>query len=246
VLARARAVGVGAVVAVGSEPASNAAVLRLAREHRDVLPALGCHPERLELTAADVDAVEAQVTEHRPQVVALGEVGLPWYALDGRADAGAVAAVARERLTRLLALARRHELPLSIHAPHDAAADALALLEASGAGPAVFHWHKAELAVTRRIVAAGHFLGVTPEVAWRGRDQAMVRAVPLTALVPESDGPWRYRDRVGEPAMVAEVVTAVAAAVGRPLEDVAAALADNARRWLRPLPSPSLRGRGSR
>jgi TatD DNase family protein len=231
-LERARAAGVGVVVAVGGDPASNDAVLALAAAHPGVYPALGCHPERLDLGPAVVEAVVAQLEANRSRVVALGEVGLPWYALAERVDAVRLAAAGRERFGQLLAAAARLGLPVSLHAPHGAAAVALALLEARGAGPAVFHWHKADPAVTRRIVDAGHLVGITPEVAWRERDQALVRLVGLDHVVPESDGPWRYGAETGEPAMVARVAAAVASVLGRPADEVAAALAANARRWL--------------
>jgi TatD DNase family protein len=229
-LARALAAGVTRVVAVGGDPATNAAVLALARSQPAVRPALGLHPERLDLTDAALEAVEAQVEAHRAELIALGEVGLPWYGLEGRADAAALAARGRARLARLLALAARLDLPVSLHAPHGAAAEALELLSRAGGRPAVFHWHKAEPAVTRRIVGAGHFLGVTPEVAYRERDRALVRAVPLSQLVAESDGPWPYRGRRGEPAMVADVTAAIGELRGVALHEVIAALADNAQR----------------
>jgi TatD DNase family protein len=230
VLARAVAAGVTRVIAVGSDPATNDAVLALARSRPGVRAALGFHPERLDLTDAGLDTVLAQVEAHRAELIALGEVGLPWYSLEGRPDAAALAARGRDRLARLLVLAARFDLPVSLHAPHGAAADALGLLERAGARPAVFHWHKAEPAVTRRIVEAGHFLGVTPEVAYRDRDRALVEAVPLSQLVAESDGPWPYRGRPGEPAMVADVAAAIAGVRGLAPHQAAAALADNAGR----------------
>jgi TatD DNase family protein len=232
VLARATAAGVTRVVVVGSDPATNEAVLVLARSQAGVRPALGFHPERLDLTDPELDAVEHQVEAHRARLVALGEVGLPWYSLEGRADGAALAARGRERLARLLALASRLDLPVSLHAPHAAAADALELLGRAGGRPAVFHWHKAEAAVTRRIVEAGHFVGITPEVVYRDRDRALVRALPLGQIVAESDGPWPYRGRPGEPAMVADVAAAIGEVRGIPTEEAAAALADNARRAL--------------
>jgi TatD DNase family protein len=229
-LARAGRVGITRVVAVGSDAASNAAVLDLAERHPEVLPALGYHPERLDLAPADLDAVEAQILAQRARLVAIGEIGLPWYGLEGRADAAALVARGRERLARLLALARGLGLPVSLHAPHGAAADALELLTRSGAGPAVFHWHKADPAVTRRIVAGGHFVGITPEIVYRERDRALVREVPLTRLLLESDGPWPYRGAQGEPAMLARSAVAIADVLGRPPEEIVTALAANGQR----------------
>jgi TatD DNase family protein len=235
VLARAAAAGVTRVLAVGGDPAENRAVLALAASHPAVRPALGCHPERLELTDEDLEEVTAQLDAHGAALAAVGEIGLPWYALGGRPDATAQAACGRARLARLLDAAARLGRPASLHAPHAAAAEALALLAARELPPCVFHWHKADPDVTRRIVERGHLLGVTPEVLYRARDQAWVREVPLGSLVAESDGPWRYAglgDRPGEPAMVAEVAAGIARLRGLPVGEVAAALADNARRVL--------------
>jgi TatD DNase family protein len=212
-------------------------VLALAARHPEVRAALGFHPERLALSTEELEAVETQVRAHGAEVAALGEIGLPWYSLEGRGDAGEVAARGRERLARLLALARRLDRPVSLHAPHGAAGDALALLDRLDVGPAVFHWHKADHDVTRRIVRAGHFLGITPEVVYRERDQALVREAPMGALLLESDGPWPYGGpfggRAGEPAMVARSAAAIAGLRGRPVDEMLASLADNARRVLR-------------
>jgi TatD DNase family protein len=235
VLARAAAAGVTRVLAVGGDPAGNRAVLALAAGQPEVLPALGCHPERLELADPDFEEVLAQLDAHGATLAAVGEVGLPWYALAGRADAAEQAARGRARLGRLLDAAARLGRPLSLHAPHGAAADALALLAGRDLPPCVFHWHKAEPAVTRRIVERGHLLGVTPEVLYRERDRAWVGEVPLGSLVAESDGPWRYaglEDRPGEPALVAEVAAGIARLRGLPVAEVTGALADNARRIL--------------
>ncbi len=234
VLARAHRAGVDHVLAVGTDPRANETVLALARRHADVWPALGYHPERLDLGAEDVETVEAQLQAARAELRAVGEVGLPWYSLRGRGDAAALAAVGRERLRRLLDVARRLDLPVSLHAPHGAAVDALELVTRGGVERAVFHWHKADRAVTRRIVEAGHFVGITPAVVYRERDQALVRDVPLRHVLLESDGPWahggEFAGRVGEPAMLGPAAAAVARLVARPLAEVVAILADNVRR----------------
>src|SRR5262249_15937387 len=62
---------------------------------------------------------------HGPaRLVALGEVGLPWYCLDGAVDRAALVARGEQRFARLLDLAGRFDLPVVVHAPHGAAARA--------------------------------------------------------------------------------------------------------------------------
>lgn len=234
-LDRARAHGVLGVVAVGNDPASNLAVLDLAARHPgEVWPAVGLHPERLELGEAELEAVEAQILGFRHELAAVGEIGLPWYALEGRPDAPQMTRVARGRLRRLLELAKRLDLAVSLHAPHGAAEEALEILEALGVERAVFHWHKASPEVTRRVVGRGYYVSLTAEVAYRERDQELAGEVPLEQLLVESDGPWRFggefKGRGGEPAMVARVVETIAALKRLPVAEVADQLTANARR----------------
>lgn len=232
-LDRARAAGVWGVVGVGCDPRSNAATLAAAAASpRSVWPALGFHPERVDLTDEDLERVEAQVAEHHARLVAVGEVGLPWYSLEGAADAAALMTRARRRLDRMLALAARYDLAVSLHAPHGAAVGALEALRRHGVERAVFHWHKAPADVTRAIVDAGYMVSVTPEVVHRDRDRDLVAAVPLPSLLVESDGPWRYAGEFegvpSGPWLVGRVAEEVAKIVRRPVEEVVERVSANA------------------
>src|SRR3989441_824006 len=164
-------------------------------------------------------------------VVALGEVGLPWYSLDGAADAADLMARGRVRLDRLLALAARWDLAVALHAPHAAAVGALDALRRHGIERAVFHWHKAPEDVTRAIVDAGYFVSVTPEVVYRDRDREMVAAVPLDALLVESDAPWKYRGEFeglpSGPWFAGRVGEEIAKIKQLPVEDVMFRLSTN-------------------
>ncbi len=82
-------------------------------------------------------------------------------------------------------------------------------------------------------MAAGHFVGITPEIVYRERDQALVREVPLGQILLESDGPWAYRGQTGEPAMLARSAAAIAGILERPLGEIVTALTENARRCFR-------------
>ena len=182
------------IVAVGSDPASNLRALEISAANGKVVrPALGFHPEWGHLTDDDLAEVEGQVAEHHGRLVALGEVGLPWYSLDTAVDAAATMRCGRERFARLLDLAARFDLPVAVHAPHAAAARALEMLKARGTDRAVFHWHKASEEVTRAIIDAGYYVSVTPEVVYRERDRELVERVPLESLLVESDAPWAYQ-----------------------------------------------------
>jgi TatD DNase family protein len=221
------------VVAVGGDAATNALTLaRAASASKAVWPCLGFHPEQPNLTEADLEAVERQVVEHHSRIVGLGEVGLPWYSLEGAADAAERMARGRAHLDRLLTLAERYDLAVSLHAPHGAAVGALEALRRHRIERAVFHWHKAPPEVTRDIVAAGYFVSVTPEVVYRERDRALVEQVPLDSLLVESDAPWKYGGEFtaldSGPWLAARVAEEVAKIRRQPIEDTMFRLSTNA------------------
>jgi TatD DNase family protein len=229
----AHAHDVWGVVAVGTDPRANERTLAAAAQApKAVWACLGFHPDRTELTDADLEVVEAQVAEHHARLTGLGEVGLPWYSLEQTADAAALMARGRARLDRLLRLAARWDLPVSLHAPHGAAAGALEALRRHGVERAVFHWHKAPPEVTRAIVDAGYFVSVTPEVVYRERDRDLVLGVPLSSLLVESDGPWAYRGEfVGLPSgpwFSSRVAEEVAKLKRIPVEEAMYQLSSNA------------------
>jgi TatD DNase family protein len=220
------------IVAVGCDPATNDKTLRAARAMpKAIWACLGFHPDWNQLTDHDLDRVEAQVREHRGHVVALGEIGLPWYSLEGDADATTRMAKGRTHLNRLLGIAADWDLPVVLHAPHAAAADALEALKRHRIEHAVFHWHKAPEGVTRAIVEAGYFVSVTPEVVYRERDRLMVDAVPLDSLVVESDGPWAYQGEFeglpSGPWLVSRVAEEIAKLKRLPVDDVMFRLSEN-------------------
>jgi TatD DNase family protein len=233
VLKTALTYDVWGAVAVGCDAASNARTIALAAlAPKAMWPCLGFHPDWTHLTDADLEMVEAQIVEHHPRIVGLGEVGLPWYSLDGDPDAATRMASGRARLDRLLALAARYDLPVSLHAPHGAAVDALEALRRHHIERAVFHWHKATADVTAEILGAGYLVSVTPEVVYRERDREMVEAVPLEALLVESDAPWKYGGEFAALPSGPWLASRVAEEIGKlkrvPVDDVMFQLSTNA------------------
>jgi TatD DNase family protein len=231
-LSTALAHDVWGVVAVGCDPATNLRTLAAAAAApRSVWACLGFHPDWTQLGDEDLERVEQQLAEHHSRIVALGEVGLPWYSLEAASDRAGVIARGRERLDRLVRLAARYDLAVVLHAPHDAAAGALDVLRRHGVERAVFHWHKAPAEVTDAIVDAGYLVSVTPDVVYRERDRALVEQVPLDSLLVETDAPWRFRGEFeglpSGPWFAARVAEEIAKLKRLPVDDVMFQLSTN-------------------
>jgi TatD DNase family protein len=234
---RAQQAGIAGVVAAAVDEASSHQILSMC----DTFPTfvyggLGVHPER-PVTDAETERVIALIRRARPRLVAIAEVGLPWYTVRERADRATLIAAGEPRLQRFLRLARELDLAVVLHAPHETAACALALLRAESIERAVFHWHKAPPEVTRAIVEHEYYISVTPEACYRARDRELVAAVPLSNLVIETDGPWPYSGEFEgsptEPTFLARIVDAIATIKGVAREDVGEIVTQNTMRLFR-------------
>ena len=225
--------GVYGVVAVGCDAPSNELTLAAgATLPKMIYPCVGFHPDRPELGETDLDKVEEQVHANQARLAAIGEVGLPWYSLEGAADPASLMTRGRAALDRMLALAAQYDLAVVLHAPHGAAVGALEALQRHGIERAVFHWHKAPAEITQAIVAAGYFVSVTPEVVYRERDRDLVERVPLESLLVESDAPWQYGGEFtavpSGPWLAARAAEEVAKLKHRPIDEAMSQLCANA------------------
>lgn len=211
-----RQAGVTVTVAAGTGLQSNARILALqAQEPTHVWAALGLHPERLDATWAELEAVVAQIHAHRQRVVAFGEIGLPHYTV---LDQRMTSAQAQEREAMLHALVQaavRCALPVVLHTPHATSAVALDIVRRYEPPGAVFHWHKGSPEMTAALCEAGYLVSVTPEICYRERDRQLVEATPLANLVLESDGPWAYGGEFTGQATTSALVARVAEEVAR-------------------------------
>jgi TatD DNase family protein len=228
---RAREAGITAMVAPGTGGASNRRVLDLTRRFpRVVYAGCGCHPERFDLTDGDVEDALKMIRDERSSLCAVGEVGMPWYS--DRARAPQTIERAKDILGHFARASVDADLPMIIHAPHESAREALEILKEAGVRRAVFHWHKSDEPTTQAIIEAGYCVSLTPEVAYRERDQRLARMVPLSRLLLETDGPWPhdgpFQGRPTEPSMILETVDALARVLNIRRELVGAVTSTNA------------------
>jgi len=239
VLDRATEAGVERMVAIGAGygVAHNELAVRLAAEDERVYAAVGCHPhDAAELDDAGRAALRDWLAA--PRVVAVGECGLDyWYEHSPRA-------AQREVFAWHVALARELDRPVVIHVrDRESAAyeELLDIWRAEGRGDVegVLHCYTHDLPFARRALELGlwvSFSGILTFKSDRGL-RATAAALPLERLLVETDAPLLapegHRGSRNEPARVAEVGAVLAAAQARPLDEVAAITARNARTLFR-------------
>ncbi|MDE5412540.1 TatD family hydrolase [Alkalihalobacterium chitinilyticum] len=183
--------GIECVVAVSNNLKSAYETLELKQRYPDfIMAGVGYHPEQKPMNRRDMTELEELIYSEKEAVSFIGEVGLPYYILDQlTADEQGLQL---EQFARWVEVAKQTQLPLAVHAVHSQAEQALTLLKKVPEVQAHFHWLKAPEQVIKEIVAAGHFISVTPEICYRERDQKLAEMVPITQLLIETDGPWPF------------------------------------------------------
>lgn len=187
--------------------------------------ALGLQPLFLdEHRDADLKALRAAVETHQP--VAVGEIGLDYY--DKRLERGRQ----RELFRAQLAIAREADLPVILHV-RKAHEEVLGTLRQARVCGGVAHAFNGSLQQARRYIDLGFKLGIggamTHERARKLR--AMVRELPLEAMVLETDAPDMapagHRGERNSPAYLPEVVAALSELRGEAPEALARATSRN-------------------
>jgi TatD DNase family protein len=228
VIEDAKEAGLVAIVAVGSDLASNGKVLQIAAQYQGfVYPALGYHPWNIK--EAEVDANLDFIRANISRSVAIGEVGLDYHK---RVRAAADKDLQKRVLRELLKIARDRDKPALVHSRY-AWRDALNLVIEARLEKAVFHWYTGPSSVLRDIIAHGYYISATPAVEYHEEHRRAVKEVPLGQLLLETDSPVVYaRGRESEftamPADVTRSLKGAAALKGVSEAEIAEKTTENA------------------
>jgi TatD DNase family protein len=238
-LARARAAGVGCLIAIGAGYGleGNQRALALAAREPDVFASVGVHPHDARLLDHAGRRRLREWLAH-PRVVAVGECGLDYHTLRSPRE------VQRAVCAEQLALARERGLPVSLHVRDDGPAayeELLELWRSEGGGrlEGVLHCYTHDLDFARRALDQGLLVSFSGILTFRRAEalRAVARALPLDRLLVETDSPFLapegLRGRRNEPAYLPAVGETLARLRGIAAVDAAGATSRNARRLYR-------------
>ena len=189
-IGRARLAGVVSIVSMGQDLSSNSKTLELSARHPGYIhAALGLHPWAIgSMDATQLEENIKFIADNLHRVIALGEVGLDY---DKRVLKGAGKEVQKEVLRRLLALALRHDKPVSLHSRY-AWKDALEECKTAGIKKLVFHWYTGFSSTLAELIEAGYYISATPAAEYHDEHRRAVREVPVERLLLETDCPVHY------------------------------------------------------
>lgn len=244
VLARMRDAEVGGLV-VGCDLTSSEAAVELVKAHADtstgvnprLWAAVGLHPN--EALKQSFDDATFDRLAAMPEVVAIGECGLDYYRPE---DAGEAKPVQRELFEKHIELAVKYDKPLMVHSrpskgSQDAYWDTIDLLKSKKReyGDKLrgdMHFFVGGVAEAKEFVELDFSLSYTAVITFARDYDEVIRYVPLTSLLSETDSPYvapaPNRGKRNEPTAVRDVVQAIAEIRGEALETVQQTILSNA------------------
>ncbi|SLM95354.1 TatD family hydrolase [Brachybacterium nesterenkovii] len=231
---RARAVGVDAMITIGSDrEAAHWTADLLAREPRlrggvavhpneAALHARGTDHEGREMIPLDEAIAEIDRLVRGPGMVVVGETGLDWFRTSRKDERARTAQL--DAFRAHIALAKETGLPLQIH-DRDAHRDVLEVLDADGAPErTVLHCFSGDAEFARACVDRGFYLSFAGTATFKNAEnlRAALAEVGIGRVMVETDAPFLtpapYRGRPNSSYLIPLTMAQIAESTGTELE----------------------------
>ncbi|MFH1275943.1 MAG: TatD family hydrolase [Candidatus Woesearchaeota archaeon] len=221
VLKRQEEAGVKAIVISGINTPSNREVLELSKKYPIIKASLGMHPiDAIGLSEGEtglpkqtaklnIDEELKFIEEHKDEIVSIGEIGLDFHWADKEKTYQQQA----ENFRKIIKLAIKINKPIVIHT-WEGEEECINILEdeVQGKIPVILHCFSGRKSLITRAKELGYYFSVPPSILRTGNFQTLVKKVPLTQILTETDAPWQtpYKGQINEPRFVIETIKKIA------------------------------------
>jgi len=221
-----------ALISVSMDLASSQKNLDYHFQSKQVYTAFGYHPEQEIPSEDETLAFFKWIREHSDHMIAIGEVGLPYYRnqeqiLDYKPYI--------ELLEKFIKLAYELNKPIVLHAVYEDADIVCCLLEKYNIKKAHFHWFKGNNHTIKRMIENGYYISITPDVLYENEIQELIKIYPLNQLMVETDGPWPFegpfKGEYTHPRFIHESIRKIAEIKELELEEVYKCLYKNTKEF---------------
>ena len=180
----------------------------LAQKHPLIKAAIGLYPlDLIELTPLEIDKAfyffSAEI--NKPEVVAVGEVGLDYKYSTKKEEQEKQKKV----LERFIELSNEYEKPLIIHSRF-AQRQVIEMLEKYKAKKVLLHSFTDSLKLMTRAAKNGHYISVGMNLLYNEEVQKNIKAFPLEHLLFETDSPVRIQGEKTSPESILQIANKVA------------------------------------
>ncbi len=196
--------------------------LKLAESHSGIHPAFGYHPEQEPPSDVILQELFSFMHIHKDQMVAIGEVGLPYYLKKKNPDLQLEPYT--ETLEAFIRQVNTWNKPIVLHAVYEDAGIVCDLLEQYSVRQAHFHWFKGSPVTIERMIRNGYYVSVTPDCVYEPEIHRLIEQYPIERLLVETDGPWPFSgifdNRMTHPMMVHHSIAKIASVKKMECQDV--------------------------
>ncbi|KPN97228.1 TatD family hydrolase [Lysinibacillus sp. ZYM-1] len=216
------------LIAVSMQLSSCQRTLDIAKTYPKVKAAFGFHPEQPLPSQIEENALFDWIRSHKDDMVAVGEVGLPYYLRQEQAlDVRPYEAL----LERFIVLAKELKKPIVLHAVYEDATIVCDLLEKHRHRQAHFHWFKGDVTVVKRMIQQGYFISITPDALYEEEIQQLIQVYPIELMMVETDGPWPFEgpftNKRTSPWMMHSTLEVIASIKGLSIQEAAQIITQN-------------------
>ena len=215
------------IVVVGYTLESSRLAVEIANEYPMIYAAVGIGPNDCKDTT-DEDLKEIEDLLQKPNVVALGEIGLDYYWEEVPHDKQ------KEIFQKQIDIAKKYDKPILIHA-RDAYEDTYNILkQAKHRG--IMHCYSGSAQMAKRYIEIGFEISLAGPVTFKNAKvpKDVASQIGIDHLMIETDCPYLtphpFRGKLNEPANVVYIAQEIAKLKNMEIEDVARITTFNAKR----------------
>ncbi|MEJ2294179.1 MAG: TatD family hydrolase [Candidatus Lokiarchaeota archaeon] len=208
VINEANQVGVKKIIAVAMSALSQKRILEIAEEFDSVYPALGIHPEEVEMNKnieTELESISDLIISNQSHLCAIGEIGMDHYFIKNKD----LYPLQTKIFTLMLSLAQKLNLPINLHSK-GAEKLIFEMLPSYKVPNVNIHWYSGPEKYIKLGLDRGYYFSVTPAVKYSPAMKKTATLVDLDHLLLESDGPVKFHGKAGTPTMVKEVLNELA------------------------------------
>jgi len=211
IIAEAKSSNVVALVSNSMDYETSVGSLKLAEEYPGVVyAALGIHPWSVNVLMEDeFQRIMELISEKRRNkaLIAIGEIGLDYKYVK-------IWDKQLRIFNEMLHLAEKFDLPVIIHS-RGTTEQIVEMLPSYNLNRVLLHWFSNPISILSKVMEKGYYITEGPSAAYSNGIREVVKRIPLTNLLTETDGPVRFfkqpfNGKKTSPAFIPTVVKAIA------------------------------------
>lgn len=209
--------------------------LQLAEKYEGrIYAALGVHPWNVkELTPNELEDTIRLILDNAkdPKTVAVGEIGLDPQYIEKARNKTELHELQHKVFHEMLKTAEKTSLPIIVHS-RGTTPQIVDMLPSYNVKKVLLHWFSKPLELLPEIASRGYYISEGPPAAYSKSTKDIIKQIPLTNLLTETDGPVRYsgppfKGKTTTPAYIPIVIKAMAEIKNMRNDDVAQQILHN-------------------